>query len=98
MPVQWSEIPAEELPEVFETHLPVCWSCHIAETFRREYPKRVVDRPWKRGALGEYIADERQQNARISNSELAGKFNKSWALFRPPGALGSGTFRSDKGQ
>jgi hypothetical protein len=61
--VQWSEIPAEELPEVFETHLPVCWSCHIAETFRREYPERVVDRPWKRGAMGEYIADEPQQTS-----------------------------------
>jgi hypothetical protein len=59
--VQWSEIPAEKLPEVFETHLPVCWSCHIAETFRREHPEHVVDRPWKRGAMGEYIADEPEQ-------------------------------------
>jgi hypothetical protein len=59
--VQWSEIPAEKLPEVFETHLPVCWSCHIAETFRREHPERIVDRPWKRGAMGEYIPDEPEQ-------------------------------------
>jgi len=59
--VQWSEIPAEKLPEAFETHLPVCWSCHIAETFRREHPERVVDRPWKRGAMGEYIADEPEE-------------------------------------
>jgi hypothetical protein len=58
---QWTEIPAEKLPEVFETHLPVCWSCHIAETFRREHPGRIVDRPWKRGAMGEYIADEPQE-------------------------------------
>jgi hypothetical protein len=42
--VQWSEIPAEKLLEVFETHLPVCWSCHIAQTFRREHPELVVDR------------------------------------------------------
>ena len=56
--VQWSEIPAEKLPEVFETHLPVCWSCHMAETFRREHPERIVYRPWKRGAMGEYIPDE----------------------------------------
>ncbi len=56
--VQWSEIPAEKLPEVFETHLPVCWGCHIAETFRREHPELIVDRPWKRGAMGEYIANE----------------------------------------
>ena len=59
--VQWSEIAAEKLPEVFETHLPVCWSCHIAETFRREHPERVVERPWKRGAMGEYIADEPEE-------------------------------------
>jgi len=59
--VQWNEIPAEKLPEVFETHLPVCWSCHIAETFRREYPERIVDRPWKRGAMGEYIAEKPEE-------------------------------------
>ena len=56
--VQWNEVPTEKLPEVLETHLPVCWSCHIAETFRREHPERIVDRPWKRGAMGECIADE----------------------------------------
>jgi hypothetical protein len=59
--VQWTEIPAEKLPEVLETHLPVCWSCHMAETFRREHPERIVDRPWKRGAMGEYIADEPEE-------------------------------------
>lgn len=42
--VQWSEIPAEKLQEVMRTHLPVCWNCHIAETFRREHPELVVDR------------------------------------------------------
>jgi len=59
--VQGTEIPAEKLLEVFETHLPVCWSCHMAETFRREHPERIVDRPWKRGAMGEYIADEPEE-------------------------------------
>ena len=43
--VQWDEIPAEKLQEALGTHLPVCWSCHIAETFRREHPELVVDRP-----------------------------------------------------
>jgi hypothetical protein len=42
--VQWSEIPAEKLQETMRTHLPVCWNCHIAETFRREHPELVVDR------------------------------------------------------
>lgn len=56
--VQWTDLPPEKLPELFETHLPVCWSCHIAETFRREHPNDFVDRPWNRGAMGEYIEDE----------------------------------------
>jgi hypothetical protein len=43
--VQWNEIPPEKLQETMKTHLPVCWDCHIAETFRREHPEMVVDRP-----------------------------------------------------
>jgi hypothetical protein len=53
--VQWNELAPEKLPEVFETHLPVCWSCHIAETFRREYSERLVDRPGNRGPMGEFL-------------------------------------------
>jgi len=52
--IQWNEISPEKLPEVFETHLPICWNCYIAETFRREHPELVLDRPWDRGAGGEY--------------------------------------------
>ena len=43
--VSWGDVPAEKLPEIFRTHQPVCWSCHIAETFRREHPELVTDRP-----------------------------------------------------
>ena len=43
--VSWGDVPAEKLPEIFATHKPVCWSCHIAETFRREHPELVTDRP-----------------------------------------------------
>lgn len=43
--VQWDEIAPEHLQEVMRAHLPVCWNCHIAETFRRELPELVVDRP-----------------------------------------------------
>jgi hypothetical protein len=43
--VSWSDVLAEKLPEIFATHKPVCWSCHIAETFRREHPELVTDRP-----------------------------------------------------
>jgi hypothetical protein len=43
--LQWDEIPAETLQEALSTHRPVCWSCHIAETFRRQHPELLVDRP-----------------------------------------------------
>jgi hypothetical protein len=41
---EWGSIPAEQLPAVFTTHKPVCWNCHIAESFRRAHPELVVDR------------------------------------------------------
>lgn len=41
---QWSEMRPEQLPRLFETCTPVCWDCHIAESFRREHPELVVDR------------------------------------------------------
>lgn len=44
---EWNDIRPEKLPEVFASYLPVCWNCHIAETFRREHPDLVVDRPWR---------------------------------------------------
>src|SRR5690242_20605091 len=43
--VEWNKIPAEKLQEMLVTHWPVCWSCHMTETFRREHPELVVDRP-----------------------------------------------------
>ena len=42
--ISWEEIPAEHLPVVFATHLPVCSHCQVAEAFRREFPDLVVDR------------------------------------------------------
>jgi len=57
---QWNELPPEQLPGIFETHLPVCWNCYIAETFRRQYPERVTDRNWYRGAGGEYVPKEEE--------------------------------------
>ncbi len=41
----WGDVPPEKLPEIFATHKPVCWSCHIAEAFRHEHPELVTDRP-----------------------------------------------------
>jgi hypothetical protein len=43
--VAWQELPVEHLPEMLKNYLPVCWDCHIAETFRREHPELVTDRP-----------------------------------------------------
>ena len=43
--IQWNEVPAEQLQETMRTHVPICWNCHITETFRRVHPESVVDRP-----------------------------------------------------
>lgn len=43
--VSWADVVPEKLPDIFATHKPVCWSCHMAETFRREHPELVTDRP-----------------------------------------------------
>jgi hypothetical protein len=43
--VDLREVPADELPKVLSTHQPICWNCHIAETFRREFPNLVIERP-----------------------------------------------------
>jgi hypothetical protein len=42
---EWKTIPPEQLPRVFATGAPACWACHIVETFRRERPELVVQRP-----------------------------------------------------
>ncbi len=42
---EWSQVPPQQVPEALDHDRPVCWNCHIAETFRREHPDLVVDRP-----------------------------------------------------
>jgi hypothetical protein len=42
---EWTEIPPETIPAVLSTHRPVCWNCHVAETFRRVHGELVVERP-----------------------------------------------------
>jgi hypothetical protein len=46
----WRDIAPETLPRVLETHLPACWNCHVAATFRREHPEMVTDRDSKAAA------------------------------------------------
>jgi hypothetical protein len=41
---EWREFRPEQLPDVFATHRPVCWNCHVTETFRRLHPELVTDR------------------------------------------------------
>jgi hypothetical protein len=42
--VEWRDVPAEKVPAILATHLPVCWDCHITKTFCREHPDMIVDR------------------------------------------------------
>lgn len=41
----WDDIPPGHLKTVLDSHLPVCASCALAESFRRRFPDRVTDRP-----------------------------------------------------
>lgn len=41
---EWKVIRPEQLPEIFATHQPVCWNCHVTESFRRLHPELVVNR------------------------------------------------------
>jgi hypothetical protein len=42
--VEWSAVAPEEVAALLATHFPVCWDCHITETFCREHPEMIVDR------------------------------------------------------
>ena len=42
--VEWQQIPLSVVLDAMATCLPVCWNCHVAQTFRREHPDLVVDR------------------------------------------------------
>ena len=41
---EWKQFQAQDLPQVLETHRPVCWNCHVTETFRRLHPELVTNR------------------------------------------------------
>lgn len=46
---EWSEIAPEKIPQALGSCFPVCWNCHIAEQFRRQFPDLITDRPWPPG-------------------------------------------------
>lgn len=41
------ELPPDSLPIVLDSYLPVCWNCHVTESFRREHPELVTERDSK---------------------------------------------------
>jgi hypothetical protein len=41
---EWSDVPPEQLLDAFRAGTPVCWSCHVTESFRDRYPGLVTDR------------------------------------------------------
>jgi len=45
--IEWNQLRAEELPEQLASGRPVCWNCTVTESFRKEHPELVIDRPWK---------------------------------------------------
>jgi len=53
--VEWAAIPITTVNEAMATYQPVCWNCHIAQTFRREHTDMVVERPARqRKAAGRF--------------------------------------------
>jgi hypothetical protein len=42
--VEWSQIPADRLPETLAAASPICFACHMGKTLVRTHPELVVDR------------------------------------------------------
>jgi len=42
---QWTDVAPEELPAVFASHAPLCWTCHLTMSFLREHPDLAFERP-----------------------------------------------------
>lgn len=43
--VSWKDVKPESLPDLFATHKPVCWDCHVVQSVVRERPDVVTVRP-----------------------------------------------------
>jgi hypothetical protein len=46
--IEWPRLEPESLPQAFESARPVCWNCTVVESFRKEHPELVVERPGNR--------------------------------------------------
>jgi hypothetical protein len=42
--VEWSQIPLAGVNAAIASCLPVCWNCHVAQTFHRDHADLVVER------------------------------------------------------
>ncbi len=42
--VTWTQIPLAGANKAMANCLPVCWNCHVAQTFRRDHSELVVER------------------------------------------------------
>ena len=47
--VAWKDFRPEQVIDVLESHKPVCWDCQLAESFRRDHPELVTERPARTG-------------------------------------------------
>jgi hypothetical protein len=41
---EWTDVRVEDLPGLFRTAEPVCWHCHIVESFRHDHSDLVIER------------------------------------------------------
>jgi hypothetical protein len=45
--VEWTTIPIAGMVDVLANYQPVCWNCHVAQSFRRDHPDLVVYRSFR---------------------------------------------------
>jgi hypothetical protein len=44
MTLEWADLRVEEIPDVRDTHQPLCWDCHVIETLYRMHSGHVTER------------------------------------------------------
>lgn len=44
MTLEWADLRVEEIPDVRDTHQPLCWDCHVIETLYRMHAGQVTER------------------------------------------------------
>ena len=47
--VEWAAFRPEQIMGILPVHKPVCWDCFQAESFRRDHPELVTERPQRTG-------------------------------------------------